>query len=61
MATKFKIRIEIERVDNVGEFDEEYSECDCPVSIGMYNTIEEAIAVQEEIEKHYYLNNLEIE
>jgi hypothetical protein len=47
MATKFKIWIEIERIDNVGTDDETYTNEDCPIGIAYRETITEAVKLQE--------------
>jgi len=49
MATKFKIWIEIERIDNVATDDEIYTNEDCPIGIAYRDTITEAVELQEEI------------
>jgi hypothetical protein len=49
MATKFKIWIEIERIDNAGTDDETYTNEYCPVGIAYRDNISDAVALQEEI------------
>jgi hypothetical protein len=51
MATKYKVWVEIERIDNVGTDDEEYSDCDFPVGIAYCDTYEDAEKLQQQIEK----------
>lgn len=51
MATKYKIWVEIERIENYGEDDETYVDEECPISIGYRDTIEDAVALQADIEK----------
>lgn len=53
MATKYKIWVEIERIDNFGTDDEEYGECDCPVGIAYCDTFEDAEKLQQEIEQSF--------
>lgn len=50
MATKYKIWVEIERIENYGTDDETYVEEECPVSIAYRDTLEDATALQNEIE-----------
>jgi hypothetical protein len=47
MATKYKVWIEIERIDIDDEGNEEYSECDCPASVRTLDTFQEAVVLQE--------------
>lgn len=49
MATKYKIWIEIERIDNFGTNNEKYSDEECPVGIAYRNTLKEAVDLQESI------------
>jgi len=53
MATKYKIWVEIERIDNFGTDDEEYSDCEFPVSIAYRDTFEDAETLQQEIEQSF--------
>lgn len=52
-TTRYKVWIEIERVDIDANGDEEYSECDCPESIAYRNTYEDAEKLQQEIVKTF--------
>jgi hypothetical protein len=47
--TKYKVWIEIERIDNFGTDDESYSDEECPVAIGYRDTLKEAVDLQESI------------
>jgi hypothetical protein len=49
MATKYKLWITVERIDNVGTDDEDYSETDATASVGYRDTFEEAEALMEDI------------
>lgn len=51
MATKYKVWIEIERIDNAGTDEELYSDEECPIGVAYCDSIEDAVALQEEIEK----------
>ncbi len=51
MATKYKLWIEIERIDNFGTDDEEYLETDATVPIAYRDTFEEAEEMMHEIER----------
>jgi hypothetical protein len=53
MATKYKIWIEIERIDNFGTDDEEYTDEECPIGVAYRDTLEDAVALQEEIEQTF--------
>ena len=53
MATKFKIWIEIERIDDYGTFDESYSDEECPIAVAYRDSLEDALALQEEIERTF--------
>ena len=53
MAKKFKVWIEIERIDDHGTDDESYTDEDCPISIAYRDTLEEAVELQESIEKTF--------
>jgi hypothetical protein len=53
MATKFKIWVEIERIDNVGTDNETYTNEDCPVGIAYRDNITDAVALQEQINKTF--------
>ena len=48
-STKYKIWVEIERIDTDDDGNEEYSDCDMPEGIAYVNTYEEAEALQESI------------
>ncbi len=50
MATKYKLWIAVERIDNIDTDDEDYSETDATVSIAYRDTFKEAEALMEEIE-----------
>jgi hypothetical protein len=52
-VTKYKVWVEIERIDNFGTDDEEYSDCDFPVGIAYCDTYEDAEKLQQEIEKAF--------
>ena len=43
MATKYKLWIEIERIENEGENNETYVNEDSSISVGLCDTLEEAI------------------
>ena len=47
--TKYKLWITVERIDNVGTDDEDYSETDATASVAYRDTFEEAEALMEEI------------
>jgi len=47
MSTKYKIWIEIERIDTDEDGEESYSDCDFPESIAYRDTYEEAEALQQ--------------
>jgi hypothetical protein len=47
MATKYKIWVEIERIDNAGTDDE------CPVGIAYRDTLEDAVELQNAIDKFF--------
>lgn len=51
MATKYKLWIEIERIDNYGTDDEDYQETDGTVSLGYRDTFEEAEEMMQSIER----------
>ncbi len=53
MATKYKIWIEIERIDNVDTDDEDYVDEECPISLGYRDTLEDAVELQKEINKKF--------
>jgi hypothetical protein len=53
MATKFKIWIEIERIDNVGTDNETFINEDCPIGIAYRDNIIDAVALQEEINQKF--------
>ncbi len=53
MKTKYKIWIEIERIDTDGEGTEEFSDCDCPESIGYRDTFEDARDLVNDIIKNF--------
>jgi len=53
MTTKYKIWIEIERIDTDGEGTEEYSDCDCPESVGYRDTFEDARDLVNDIIKNF--------
>ena len=46
MATKYKIWVEIERIDDFGTEDESYSDVDFPEPIGYRDTLDDAIELQ---------------
>ena len=50
MATKYKIWIEIERIDDFGTDDESYSDEECPIGVAYRDTLEDAVKLQETIE-----------
>ena len=49
LKTKYKVWIEVERIDTDEEGNEEYSDCDFPVGIAYVDTFEEAQALQQNI------------
>lgn len=53
MATKYKIWVEIERIENFGTDDEEYLETEFPVGIAYRDTFEDAEELQQEIEQSF--------
>ena len=53
MATKYKIWVEIERIDNFGTDDEEYSDTEFPVGIAYRDTFEDAEELQQQIENTF--------
>lgn len=48
-STRYKVWLEIERIDIDANGDEEYSECDFPEPVAYRDTFEEAMALQKEI------------
>lgn len=48
-VTKYKIWIEVERIDNFGTDDESYSDTDFPESIAYRESFEDATALQQQI------------
>jgi hypothetical protein len=52
-TTKYKLWIEIERIDIDAEGNEEYSECDCPESVAYRDTFEDAAELQKQIVQTY--------
>jgi hypothetical protein len=48
-VVKYKIWIEVERIDNFGTEDESYSDCDFPESIAYRDTFEDATELQQQI------------
>ncbi len=53
METKYKIWIEIERIDTDENGEEEFSDCDCPESIGYRDTFEDARDLVNDIIKNF--------
>ena len=53
MATKYKIWVEIERIDNFETDDESYADEECPVGIAYRETLEDAVQLQEVINKTF--------
>jgi len=53
MATKYKIWIEIERIDDYGTDNESYTNEECPIGVAYRDNLEDAVALQEEIERTY--------
>lgn len=51
MATKYKIWLEIERIDNHGTADEDYIDEQIPFGIAYVDTLEDALEMREEINK----------
>lgn len=49
MATKYKIWVEVERIDDFGTDDESYSDTDFPESIAYRDTFDDAIELQQQI------------
>jgi hypothetical protein len=47
MATKFKVWIEIERIDNADTDNEIYTSEDCPVGVAYRENIDDAVKLQE--------------
>lgn len=50
MATKYKIWVEIERIDNADTDDETYTDEECPVGIAYRDTLEDAVELQKAID-----------
>jgi len=53
MATKYKIWVEVERIDIDDDGEEEYSDCEFPVGIAYRDTFEDAETLQQEIEQSF--------
>ena len=53
MATKYKVWIEIERIDDFGTDDETYTDEECPIGVAYCDTLEEAVELQEIIENRF--------
>ncbi len=53
MATKYKIWVEIERIDNADTDDETYSDEECPIGIAYRDTLEDAIELQTTINNQF--------
>jgi hypothetical protein len=53
MATKYKIWVEIERIDNAGTDDETYTNEDCPRGIAYRDSIKEAAELADMIENTF--------
>lgn len=51
MATKYKIWIEIERIENAGTDDEDYIDEEIPFGVAYRDTIGDALELREEINK----------
>jgi hypothetical protein len=49
MATKYKVWIEIERIENVGTEDEDYIDEIMPLGIAYCDSLEDAIELREQI------------
>jgi len=56
MATKWKVWVEIERIENYGGENETYHDEDCPISIGIEDSLDAAIKLQEEVENVFVIN-----
>ncbi len=54
MSTKYKVWIEIERLENYGTDDETSSDEECPISVDIRDTLEEAIALQEKLWNNHF-------
>ena len=52
-STKYKIWIEVERIDISDEGEEEYSDTDFPESIAYRDTFEDASELQQQIVKTF--------
>lgn len=48
-SVKYKVWVEIERIDTDEEGNEEYSDCDMPESIAYRDTYEDAAELQQQI------------
>jgi len=53
MATKYKIWVEVERIDTDDEGEESYSDTDFPESIAYRDTFEDATELQQLIVKTF--------
>lgn len=53
MATKYKIWIEIERIDNYGTDDEEYTDVEFPEAVAYRDSFEDATELQQDIVKTF--------
>jgi hypothetical protein len=51
--TKYKVWVEIERIDNFGTDDETYTDEECPVGIDYCDSIEDAVELQTIIENAF--------
>ena len=49
MATKYKIWVEVERIDDFDTDDETYSDEECPLGIAYVDSLEEAKTLQQNI------------
>lgn len=50
MATKYKVWVEIERIDVDDEGNETFTDEDCPISVGEFESLEAAVEIQILIE-----------
>lgn len=53
MATKYKIWVEIERINDADTDDETYVDEECPIGIAYRDTLEDAVELQNEINKSF--------
>ncbi len=47
MVTKYKVWVEIERIENFGTDDESYHDEECPNGVRTVDTLQEAVLLQE--------------